>query len=600
MKTQNLLSQLTNLEGQLNHFSFEELTSEEASLLKKSFVSFKSRLEEKVLGPNTNGSSLYGDGQRLHLTQEGNDLARNPQERRVYTEASLLTGVGKEIKSPVDSILKSVDVLKESDLSIRQLQQLKAISGSSNYLLEITNELLEYAKLSKGQEPNGEMDFNFHSIIKDTLYLCNTLILNKEVRLQLEMDDDIPETLSGDPSKLSQILLTLLGNIIKGMNQGHICLKLRVQQQHAKHCALEFIITESRQGNRANGLSSTNDGVKPEQYQDTLATGSTLLSLEIAKQTIKNLNGYMTLPQGHKTAWTHKFTIPFSKVQYGSDAVAKYDAEYLEKASKEIAEMHVLVFEDNILIQKLMEQRLKKWGCKVLVTDSGAKGINYLQDQKVDLVLVDIEMPMMNGFKIAQSIREFAVNSGKDLSIVALSREFSSSHIRRCKAMGITEYIKKPYSPDQLLASLYKCKNDLDSKALLSNNKNTDLYPLDIDLCSVNLSNILEECMGEIDLLEELIVLFKQNILEFIGKANIYIPQRNFNKLGFAAHKVKTGLSMMKAHGLYALVNKIIVCCKTNQDSKSVEFLYNQILKAYPMVEKAIDNQLESLKNNRN
>ena len=600
MKTNNLLSQLTNLEGQLNHFSFEELTSEEASLLKKSFVSFKSRLEEKVLGPNTNPSSPCKDGQGLDLTQEGNDSAWNPQKRRLYREASLLAGVGKEIKSPIDSILKSVDVLKESDLSIRQLQQLNAISGSSNYLLEIINELLEYANLSKGQDPIGEIDFNFHSIIKDTLYLCNTLILNKEVSLQLEMDEDVPETLSGDPSKLSQILLTLLGNIIKGRDQGHICLKLRVKQQHAKHYDLEFIISESGLPTPNNSSSSTNEGAKWEQYQGASATGSTLLSFEIAKQTIQNLKGYMTLPQGHKAEWTHKFTIPFSRSQEGKVTVAEYDAEYLKTASKGIAGMHVLVFEDNILIQKLMEQRLKKWGCKVLVTDSGIKGINYLQDQMVDLVLLDIEMPMMNGFKIARSIREFALNSGKDLSIVALSREFSNSHLRKCKALGIKEYIKKPYSPDQLLASMYKCKNDLDSKALFGNTNNTDLYPLEIDLCSVNLSNILEECMGEIDLLEELIVLFKQNILEFIGKANIYIPQRNFNKLGFAAHKVKTGLSMMKAHGLYALVNKIIVCCKTNQDSKSVEFLYNQILKAYPMVEKAIDNQLESLKNNRN
>lgn len=600
MKTKNLLTQLTNLEGQLNHFSFEELTSEEASQLKKSFVSFKSRLEEKVLGPNTNVGSSYGDGPGLGLVQERNNLVSNTREKSVYAEASLLAGVGREIKSPIQSILESVAVLKKSDLSIRQLQQLNVINGSSNYLLEIINELLEYAKLSNGQDSIGEIDFNFHSLIKDILYLCNTLILNKEVSLQLEMDDNIPEILSGDPSKLSQILLTLLGNLIKGMDQGNICLELRVQQQHTKHFVLEFIISESGIRGPHNSSSSANRDFTAEQYQGTSTTGSALLSMEIAKQIIKNLNGHMTLSQEHKTDWIHKFTIPFPRAQDGKEAVAKYDTEYLKTASKEIAGMHILVFEDNILIQKLMEQRLKKWGCKVQVTDNGAKGIDYLQQASVDLVLMDLEMPLTNGFEIAQSIRKLGLQSGKDLRIVALSREFSSSHIRRCKNLGITEYIHKPYSPDQLLATLYKCKKELDSKPLLTNHKTTDLYPPDIDISSVSLSNILEECMGEIDLLEELVALFKQNTLEFIGKANIYIPQGNFTKLGFAAHKVKTGLSMMKAHGLYALVNKIVVCCKTNQDIKSIEFLYNQILKAYPMVEKAIDNQLESLKNNKN
>ena len=102
--------------------------------------------------------------------------------------------------------------------------------------------------------------------------------------------------------------------------------------------------------------------------------------------------------------------------------------------------------------------------------------------------------------------------------------------------------------------------------------------------------------MGEIDLLEELIGLFKQNMLDFIGRANVYIPEGNYNRLGFAAHKVKSGLSMMKADHLYSLVDKITVGCRTHRNLPEIGRLYDQLLLAYPMVEKAIDRELMFLK----
>ncbi|MEQ9582258.1 MAG: response regulator, partial [Arenibacter sp.] len=250
----------------------------------------------------------------------------------------------------------------------------------------------------------------------------------------------------------------------------------------------------------------------------------------------------------------------------------------------------------NILIQKLIEQRLKNLGCTVHVTDNGLVGMDYLLKQRVDLVLMDLRMPVMNGFQITQIIRESSNNHVKSIPIIALTGDFTINDKIKCNALGIDDYILKPYTPYALLTTLYKYKRDTSSKPVLDPIKDLTQFSTKIELWEVSLTEILEECMGEIDLLEELIGLCNQNMLDFIGRANVYIPEGNFNRLGFAAHKVKSGLSMMKADHLYSLVDKITVECKTHRNLPQIGRLYDQLLLAYPMLEKAIDRELMSLK----
>jgi len=595
LKPNNLLSHLSNLEGQLNHFSFEELTSEEASQLKKSFMSFKYRLEEKVLGPQPRVSSLNMDSKDFNLAidhRETNGIVKSTINRE---GGKLLAKVGDEIRTPLNGIIESVDFLKEGNLTSAQILQLNSISNSSNDLLEIINELLEYTKLTSGKEKFESIDFNFYSIIKDTLYLCNTLIINKDVALKVELDPEIPEVLNGDPSKLSQILLTLVGNSIKLIEKGSVLLNIKLRKYHYNGYVLDFELTDSG----ADSFSNDTNYKAFSPYKEEATEPNSGISLAIIKGIIEILNGSMVTMGTLGNGPAFKFSIPYKK---GTEAKRSLEREFSGVNNLEnsiIDGLRVLVFEDNILMQKIIEQRLKSWGCIVYMAHNRLSGVDYLHQNVVDLVLMDLRIPEMSGLQLTQAIRESLHNHINNVPIIALSGDITNKVRNKCRTLGINEHITKPYSPDELLATLYKYKKEIESKSAIKPDFEVTASSIEKETFELSLTDILEECMGEIDLLEELIDLFKQSMLDFIGRANIYIPEGDFNRLGFAAHKVKSGLSMMKADKLYGLVDAISACCKSNRDLPKIGRLYDQLILSYPIVENAIDKELMALKNNR-
>jgi len=254
--------------------------------------------------------------------------------------------------------------------------------------------------------------------------------------------------------------------------------------------------------------------------------------------------------------------------------------------------MAILIFEDNPLNQRLIEQRLKVWGCKTFVSDNGMDGLDILENNKIDLVLMDLRMPVMDGFQVTKKIRENKNIYIRKIPIIALTADFSIKDKEQCSKYGINDYVLKPYSPDELLLKLTKSKKDMEIHIVESKKINPD----NALSTTINLEPILEECLGEVDLLEELVNLYKQNILEFIGNVKVDLKAKNFKSLEFASHKIKPGLAMMKTFSLHAIAEQMHGVSKTNKDLKYMEFLYNCFLDEYPIVEKAIDNEIIRLR----
>ncbi|MGB5459619.1 MAG: histidine kinase dimerization/phospho-acceptor domain-containing protein, partial [Eudoraea sp.] len=188
MKPKNLLSQLSELETTLNNFSFEELSADEATRLKKSFEAFKTHLEKRI----------WGEDIPLDLDSKTDSIKE--QEQLQNAQEMLIATVSHEIRTPLSGIIGFADLLKEGELTADQQYQVNAIQSASNSLMDIINELLEYSKLSAGLENFEMLDFNFFSIIQDVVYLCNTLMLGKDVKLEVDVDKNIPGNLIGDPS----------------------------------------------------------------------------------------------------------------------------------------------------------------------------------------------------------------------------------------------------------------------------------------------------------------------------------------------------------------------------------------------------------------
>ena len=599
MKSKDLTYHLTDLEAKLSNLSFEKLTTEEASQLKKSFNSLKNSLEDKFVGTITSNSSQTYGGEDTEIDR-GHKKGTSTQSTKNHlnnTGEHLVAKVSHEIRTPLNGIIGFTDLLQESELSEEQKQHVSAIQSASYNLMDIINELLEYSKLSAGLEHFESVNFNFYSLVRDVMYLCNTLIMDKEVKLEVDMDTKIPEILVGDPSKLSQILLNLVGNAIKFVNKGDIHLKIQALKQSNKEVVLDFKIIDTGIGISEEHLEHIFDAFRQADHDTFKKYGGSGLGLSIVKQIIENLNGSINVTSTLGVGTTFNFVLPFI---IGAKMPKEKEDQYKANINNRkdlVKGMQILVFEDNLLNQKLIEKRLKSWGGLVHITDNAQYGLNVLENNKIDLVFMDLRMPVMDGFEVTRRIRSSKNAYVSQIPIIALTADFSIKDKEQCQNNGINDYILKPYSPDELLVKL--TSNRADMKILDKNDSKLATQPrviIDEESPKINLKLILEECMGEVDLLEELVTLYKQNALEFIGNMKHHLEVEDYENIQFAAHKMKSGLAMMQTYSLHAIIVQIHKTCITDKDHKHLEFLYSCFLEEYPVVVNEIELEMKKLK----
>jgi len=580
LKTQDLLSQLSQLESSLNDFSFEELTTEEAASLKTSFNDFRSRLENRILNP----SEAVVRAKPVKKSEDNSGKDDNGTK--------LIAHISHEIRTPLNGIIGFANLLREEKLNPSQLKKVDAIQNASYNLRDIINEVLEYSKLTSGVESLDTIDFNFHGLINDVIYLCQTLIVDKNVDLQVSIDSKIPKTMMGDPSKLSQILLNLLGNSIKFVEKGQINLMVGIKEKKQNTYVLDFAVKDTGIGIPKDKLKTVFESYKQAEDDTFSKYGGTGLGLSIVKELVEKQNGKIFVNSIEGKGTEFLFTIPFKKGSPSNIPKKKSGTINIQKGKELLRGAKILVFEDNLMNQHLINEQLNKWGCKVYVTADAYKGLAILETDAIDVVLMDLKMPGMNGFEVSEEIR--SNKNIRQVPIIALSADFTAQDQERCISSGINDFLLKPYTLDELLIKVLKNKKETsltpESKNLLKKETiakdNSNVFDLE---------NILKECFGEVEMLQELVRLFKQNVYEFIGTVKISLGTNDFKEISLGAHKLKASLSMFKALQLRDIIIAIEKSCAEKQESETTK-LFEEFLENYPSYEKEIDAAMRNLK----
>lgn len=564
---------MEKLEYGLDSFSFTELKSSEASRLKKSFESFKSGLEEKVFG----------------IPSTASEVKASTAEKRVTAgEGKLIANVSHEIRTPLNGIIGFLDLLKETSLSEEQYELVNAADKASNNLMELINQLLEYSSLAAGHEKFENVPLNISNLVNEVAFLCKTLINGKEVELLVNYDERIPKALLGDPSKLSQVLLNLLGNAVKFVEKGEIRLDINLKEKNSKRLFLEFVVSDTGIGITNENLKHIFESHRQAEPSTKLKYGGSGLGLSIVKEIIEKQNGCIAVSSQLGVGTTFRVILPFELAKTPS----KREVNGSETTPVDIRGKSILVFEDDSLTQRLMENRLEQWGCTSYITDSGLEGLEMLEEHKIDIVLLDMRLPGLDGIEIVERIRR---NECHDrLPIIALSADAFGMDKASLKKLGINDFILKPYQSEDLLQKIHENIITMDQNILCAE-EIIALNEKDAKQ-AVDLQPILQECMGKTELLDELIRLFEQNILEFIGKTKMHLQSRNLQGVGFAAHKIKSSLKMLHATSLIGICEEMIMECRTSNNIDHLNTLFEKFVIEYPKVEMAIAAQLKQIK----
>ncbi|WP_276392054.1 ATP-binding protein [Eudoraea chungangensis] len=577
MNSKNLLSQLSQLESSLNSFSFEELSAIEARNLKKSYDDFKKQLELRIWGDNVPGEWTKGE------IDEEVSTSLNPTEKLIAT-------VSHEMRTPLTGIMGFLELLKESELTKNQLFQVNAIASSSKQLLRILNELQDYSKLRAGISSFETNDFNFYALIQETVHLCNSLMIGKDLKLQVDVDKRIPKRLHGSSSKLSQVLLNILGNSIKFSNQGIIRIRVRLIENTKGVLTLKFELSDTGIGIAEKDLKKIFNSFQQVHDNDGLGYGGIGLGLSVVKQIIEKQNGKISVESKLGKGTKFIFQLSFK------EAIQKSENFVEATNTVPISSAKILAFEDNPLNKKMLEQRLVSWGCDVYMAENALFGLNKLNTASFDLVLLDINMPLLSGFEIAHKIRSSKDNQIKNIPIILITADLSADISKRMKALKINDLIRKPFSPEELHVKLSgQLKNGLAFRdsVIMEGRVKDNSKPNSI---AQNVQAVLYSCDGDLEVLQEIMEHYQRNAIEFIGRLRLSIKSNDFKGILLATHKIKAGLYMLASENLRSIVENMSAIAKTTEDLNRMQFLYDRFVMEYPMEERALNMAMENLR----
>lgn len=575
MKTKELLTQLTKLENGLDQFSYKELGADEAAELKKSFINFKNGLQSKVFGDDPNSGSV-----------------EKPSLKPA--DIQLMANVTHDLRTPLNGIIGCVALLQETPLNTAQQKIASALNTASKNLMGIVNELLDFSTIALGRESFVNIPFDLKSIVADLTFLSQTLVLGKELKIRTSIADDVPTQLLGDPSKLSQILMNLMGNALKFSERGSVHLKVQALEKNNGQALLSFLVSDTGMGIPSSALETIFDSYTQATPNVYSKYGGKGLGLSIVKQLVEKMGGTIRVASILGKGSTFTFTLPY---EYEEAIKQKVMPKPLLDRVRDLDGVRILVVDDNELNLKLFRHQLKSKNANTVVAKSGFQALNLLENQYFDIILLDMQLPDMSGLEFADQISCHGCASSKRTPILAVSAATSFNDPTVLNGVGINGFVAKPYALEDLVNAIHHQLHN-HTKQLPTTTHHTPGYnrPQVGSNNLVNLEPLFNECRSSMGLMDELVGLFRVNMLEFIGKTKILLQENDVQGIEFSAHKILASLRMLQIDGLERIAQNIMSTCRTTKDIDQLQKLYIHFIELYPKVEAEIEQKMYALK----
>tara|TARA_B100000809_G_scaffold158023_1_gene155325 strand:+ start:14166 stop:16016 length:1851 start_codon:yes stop_codon:yes gene_type:complete len=387
------------------------------------------------------------DKQNLELTN-----AKNKAELSSIAKEQFLANMSHEIRTPLNGIGGMAKLLEKTSLTKEQQEYNQAIRKSSDNLLVIINDILDFSKIEAGKLTIEKIGFNLKESISRVINTMSYKAEEKGINLALEIDANISEILIGDPTRINQIIINLLNNAIKFTSKGCVILKCNLVEKTSTKNKIKFEVIDTGIGIDSRKISKIFGSFSQEDESTTRKFGGTGLGLAISKQLVELFNGELKV-----ISEKGKGAIFYFTVEYPIGSLKdwlKEDATVMNWESLE--HKKVLLVEDNKINQFLATTILTNWKMKVEVAENGLIAIEKLKDKKFDVVLMDMQMPIMGGIEATVIIREELKLS---IPIIALTARAIKGIDKECMDAGMNDYISKPFNQSELFNKILNLIN---------------------------------------------------------------------------------------------------------------------------------------------
>ena len=368
-------------------------------------------------------------------------------EEAMKAKQQFLSNMSHEIRTPMNAIIGFTNVVLKTKLNDKQKEYINAIKASGDSLIVLINDILDLAKVDAGKMIFQKIPFKLSESITEVLHLFEIKIKEKNIKLVKQFDAAIPEILLGDPIRLHQIFINLISNAIKFTPKGKIIMSAQLLEEDDDKATIEFSITDTGIGIPENKLEYIFGAFQQSTSQTSVPFGGTGLGLTIVKQLVENQGGTVSVKSNLGEGSTFSFVLSFGKTPYQAEVVKETES------TPPIKNLKTLIVEDVKLNQLLMKILLEDFGCEVDLADNGKIAVEKVKINNYDLILMDLQMPEMNGFEATEYIR---TEMNSKIPIIALTANVTTIDLEKCKAFGMNDYISKPVDEKLLYDTIIK------------------------------------------------------------------------------------------------------------------------------------------------
>lgn len=374
--------------------------------------------------------------------------AKQKAEEATLAKSRFLSTMSHEIRTPMNAVIGYTYLLMQENPKPFQLDYLKPLQFSANHLLALINDILDFSKIEAGKIEFEFIEFDLRETIDSVMKIFALKAGEKKINLDLILPNNLPDLVIGDVVRVNQVLTNLISNAVKFTNIGGVTIELENKSESENKVEISFKIKDTGIGIEESKLGNIFESFTQANSSTTRKYGGTGLGLAISKKLIELMGGEISVSSIVNEGTTFSFNIGFGKSK--SQRIKKYFADEKGIKFESLKGVKILVVEDNPVNSVLAEKFLKKWDVETDTAENGAVAVEKVQEKEFDLILMDLQMPEMNGYEAALTIRGLSGSYFKNVPIVALSAEVTAEVKKEVHMYGMNDSLTKPFNPSEL------------------------------------------------------------------------------------------------------------------------------------------------------
>ena len=502
------------------------------------------------------GAPLYNDKQQLigsigiHLDITQQKIleqqlieAKQIAEKSVHAKDLFLANMSHEIRTPMNAILGMSKQLQKTTLNQQQQSFLEIIGTAAENLLVIINDILDFSKLEAGKVSLEEIGFNMHDLVTNTSRVLKLKAKEKGLIFEILIAPEVTNVLKGDPYRINQVLMNLLSNSIKFTKRGNVTLQCLLNKDLPDSQEIEIIISDTGKGMDESYLKNLFNKFSQEDESIARSYGGTGLGMSIVKQLVELMNG--TIAVKSKKGEGTRVNIQLSFAKGTETDLPKKDNSHVE--THILADKKILLVEDNEMNRVVAETILIQYGAAISQAVNGVEAVDAIRHKKYDIVLMDIQMPVMDGMEATRTIRK---DLHSNIPIIALTANAVKGEMEKCIQAGMNDYLSKPFEEEDLIRLIAKWlgRETHFGPAKTTTATTTSLY---------DLGKLKQMTRGDEKFIVKMLQVFINETINGVTNLEKAFEEKDIKQVKFLAHRMKSSLRNLNILSAADIAEKI-------------------------------------------